>query len=112
MPAGKPTLGYPTRTDAILALEAQGLSPVEIGRKLSMPPSSVSVLSAGGRRSLKRRDAEGFMRMGLVPVELTAAMKPHAEARGVSLAELARRILTAVLDDKIVDAVLDDGGKK
>ena len=37
------------------------------------------------------------------------ALRPYAARRGVSVNALARRIVETVVDEKMVDAVLDDG---
>lgn len=44
----------------------------------------------------------------LVPKPLVASMRSHAEKRGIHVNELARRLLENIVDDKLVDAVLDD----
>ncbi len=41
--------------------------------------------------------------------EIVARLLPHAADRGVTVGVLAARIVEAVVEDRIVDAVLDDG---
>ena len=44
-----------------------------------------------------------------IPPDIAGFLKPAAAARKISITELARHILIAVTDARIVDAVLDDG---
>lgn len=109
MGAAKPTLGYPSRTAAVLALRSQGLDDVEIACRIGIRREAVSALawSAEGRR---RRPAEANGRTVVFPVTVLARLIPYAAARSISTNELARRIVEAAVDDSIVDAVLDDRG--
>jgi transcriptional regulator with XRE-family HTH domain len=63
MGAGKPTLGYASRTEAAKALRAQGLKHREIAERLGVGPSSVSGLfTERGRAAARRhRDLEGIL---------------------------------------------------
>lgn len=51
----KETLGYPTRTEAVLALAAQGLDNRAIGAKVGISPSTVAALAASAQRAKSRR---------------------------------------------------------
>ena len=44
----------------------------------------------------------------LIEKDLLDKLKPHAQQRLITVNELSRRILEAVADDSMVDAVLDD----
>lgn len=40
--------------------------------------------------------------------EVLAALRPHASRREITVNELARRIVEAAIEGKLIDAVLDD----
>lgn len=105
-----PTLGYPSRKDAVMALTGAGLSPQEIADKLKIPISTVYNHRTYARGSVRKRVERDFS----VSTETIEDAEPQATARGISVAELFRRIVEAVIADDLVDAVLDDqwqGGK-
>lgn len=105
MPA-VPTLGYPTRTDAVLALRAGGMSTNEIAAALGITPNCVTAVEACARR------ARTLVQMGnrtiLFSAEVLGRLAVHASRRGITTNELARRIVETALDDDMIDAVLDD----
>lgn len=111
--AAKPCLGYATRTDAVLALQAGGLSTIEIARKIGIPVATVSALAHSGLRTNKRRsqpDDPAHMlgtAMVLAP-DILRSLRRHAARRGISVNRMAALIIETVLDDDMVDAVLDD----
>ena len=108
----KPSLGYATRTDAVLALRKQRVSTAEIARRLGIEPKTVTALEySAGRRQRAPRPCEEMGRTVVFPVDILAALSPHAAKRGVHVNTLARRIVETVVDEKMVDAVLDDGGQ-
>lgn len=99
----KPTAGYPSRTEAVLAMRDKGLSPPEIAAELQIAYGTVKVLiakSAAGPPPVKVSIAHDHVR----------ALTPHADRRGCTVHELVRRIVGTVADAGLVDAVLDDGG--
>lgn len=57
----------------------------------------------------ERGAAEPPGRTVLFPLDVLAALRPHAARRGMHPNSLARAIVIAVLDDGLIDAVLDDG---
>ena len=61
-------------------------------------------------RRIKRaeRPSETHRRTVAVDTDILDALEPHAAARAISTNELARRILAAVADDNLTDAILDD----
>jgi hypothetical protein len=74
MSGPKPTAGYASRTDAVMALAARGLGRREIAERLHIEPDSVSVFYAYGRARLERRRTR--------PVRgAAAAGKPSAPPR-------------------------------
>ncbi len=50
----KATLGYPTRTEAVIALAAQGLDNREIGARIGLSPSRVAAGAASAARAKGR----------------------------------------------------------
>ena len=108
MSAKKPVLGWPSHTDAVVGLRAMGLSTRAIADRLGLKRASVTAFehSAGRRRP---RPAEAVGRTVLFPLEILAALGPHAARRGMHPNSLARAIVAAVVDDGLIDAVLDDG---
>ncbi|MEX2630008.1 MAG: hypothetical protein WD341_08730 [Tistlia sp.] len=110
MAASKKTLGYPSRTDAVIALRRQGLTTREIAARIGIKATTVVALEHSARRSMKRtaRAAEQLGRTLVLPVDVLDRLAPHARRRGVHVNSLARRIVETVVDEKMVDAVLDD----
>lgn len=110
MSAAIPTLGYPSRTDAVLALRGKGMSTEEIAEAIGIKNSTVTSLEchAGKRKGAETRKVQGN-RTVLFPIDVLESLRPLAEQRGISANELARRIVEAVVDDNLVKAVLDDG---
>lgn len=105
-----PTLGYRSRSAAAVALRGQGFSHAEIGRRIGVRTHVVGALIASGLRA----------RHPLPPVEQLvvtldtatgAGLCPAAQARGISLGQLASRILAAAVEGSLIDAILDDGGE-
>lgn len=106
MSAAKPTLGYPSRTAAVQALRAQGLDDRTIAERIGIAVGTVGALAASGRR--RQRPAEANGRTVLFPADILDRLGPAASERHISANELARRIVEAVADDGLIDAVLDD----
>lgn len=100
----KPTLGYPSRTAAILALRDQGLSPRKVADAIGEPLGVVQVHERSGRRAQHRRKGTLFV---LSP-EQHGHLLPAAHARGVTVTDLLGQIVAAIAADGLVDAVLDD----
>lgn len=106
----KPTLGYPTRTAAVLALRNQRMSTSEIARAIGINESTVTALehSAGRRRGRAPRRHEELCRTVLFPVDVLDVLGPHAARRNMHPNRLARLIVETVVDENMIDAVLDD----
>lgn len=105
MSGRKPTLGFPSRTDAVVALRGKHLSTKEIADRIGIRQSTVVALELSASRSRRR---EQSCRTVLFPIDLLVQLSKHAARRGCSINELARRIVDTVVDENIVDAVLDD----
>ncbi len=100
-----PTVTSP-RARRIIELARRGLSRREIHEQVGGKINGVSQTLHAARRA------------GLIPPptydcplpisrSMEAALKAEAAARGISYIELGRKILTAVVDGGIIDAVLD-----
>ena len=101
-----PTLGYRSRTEAILALRIDGKKTQEIADLIGLPRSKITALELHAARAQKRRSAPAMD----LPQHLLPRLAPHAISRGMTSKGLAIRLLETVLEEQLVDAVLDDGG--
>lgn len=106
----KTTLGYGSRTEAVMALRSQGLQISQIASRIGISPSTVSALECSALRSKARSrlPEEQLGRMILVPVDILNSMRRASSKRGMSPNQLARLIVEAVVDGNLIDAVLDD----
>ncbi len=106
----KPVLGFPSKTEAALALRADGSDTAEIARRLNIEAKTVFALEHSALRSKKRaaRPAEQHGRTVLFPRDVLEKLGPHASRRGIHPNSLARMIVETVVDDGLVDSVLDD----
>lgn len=106
----KPTLGYPSQTDAIFALWENGMSRKEIGEKLNLSQDRVGHAICMGRSAWKRRilERDDEFAIRILNGDITRYFETEAKKRNVMPAELARRLLETVARDKLVNAILDD----
>lgn len=106
-----PTLGYASRTDAVLALSRDGLGVDEIARRIGIERDTVYAHLAAGRGRGEPRLARDTPSQTSISINrcVLAALLPAAAARGLTPSVLARRLLAAIAADHLVDAVLDDG---
>jgi len=111
-----PTLGYPSRKDAVLALMRKGLTNAQIAEKAGTTIGTVSTVTAQERRrtrmAMPRPGLSDGAESASAPLSAlaTVRLEKAAAARGIDVAELCRKILTEIADDNLVDAILDDGG--
>lgn len=107
--SAKATLGYPSRTEAVIGLRGQGYSTRQIAEAVGIQSKTVVALelsAARARREPKEADTPG--RGVLFPVDILDALSPHAAKRGIHANTLARMIVETVVDENMIDAVLDD----
>jgi hypothetical protein len=110
MSGPKPTLGYPSRTAAVLALKADGLKPAAIAEKIGISVAAVAALECSARRWAGARSRNpDVCRTVLVPLGILQRLAPAARARGLRRETLAELIIETAVEDGLVDAVLDDG---
>lgn len=100
-------LGYPSRTEAAVALKAKGHDAHQIADMIGITVGNVHALLHYARTRALKTDPERSVYMRLTVRDI-AALKPHAEARGLRPCELAARLIRALVEDNLIDAVLDD----
>lgn len=109
-----PTLGYRSKSQAAVALRANGLAFFEIAAKLDVTPEIARKLVMSGRRTngAPRRPASGPVEVcTILGASTIAALKRAAEVRKEPIGAVAARVLTLAARDNIIDAILDDGKK-
>ena len=102
----KPTLGYPSQTEAVLALREQGLRTCEIADKVGVSRGHVVSLEKKARERMNGTRRRGY---ASIPPEFVDPLVPLAEARGMTARQLILKLLATIIDDGMVDAILDDG---
>ena len=105
MGAAKPCLGYPSRTDAVLALRAQGMTNHQIALKTGISLSSVAALISAKKY---KRPADLHQKTVRVDNDVLEALRPFAAERGIEVNQLCRNLLAAIVDDELANAILDD----
>jgi hypothetical protein len=106
--SAKPTLGYPSRTEAVQGLRRQGLTTRQIAQAIGIENKTVIALEHSSGRKRLPRPAEQMGRTIVFPVDVLSGLQPHAARRGIHVNSLARLIVTTVLDENLVDSVMDD----
>jgi hypothetical protein len=106
MSGRKPTLGFSSRTEAVLAMRQRALTTEAIASLIGIEPKTVIALeiSAARCRQIVREGAKTV----LLPPDLIARLRPHAARRDLSVGSLVRQLIESALDDNLIDAVLDD----
>jgi transcriptional regulator len=94
------TLGFPSKSAAIIALRDRGLTEGQVAKRLGMRPRTVSSMEVRARRRLKRSFD--------LPENLFQDLKTQAWMRGLRPDILAERLLTTIISDRLIDAVLDE----
>jgi hypothetical protein len=105
----------------VVALAAEGVPPREIVKRLGIPSGTVHGHLWRARRdgTLKITFPRGGFRgrepgstIVVMPRAVADLIRPAAEARGLTVCALATAVLARVAVDRLVDAVLDDGGEQ
>ena len=111
--SAKATLGYPSRTAAVLGLRGQGYSTRQIADAIGIANKTVSALEHSAARNRKCERVPALLgRAVIFPADVLAALGPHAARRGIHPNHLARLIVSTVVDENMIDAVLDDNGER
>lgn len=105
MPRMAPVLGYPTLAYACAALRAQGLENRDIAKRVGRTEGQV-------RASLCSLDHAARPRRALLPMTLVRGFAKEAEARGLTVPELALQLLDVIHRDGLVDALLGEPGER
>ncbi len=111
MGAPKPCLGFPSRTEAVKGLRSQGLSTRQIAEAVGIEMKTVIALECSSARQRTVREEIPGAAAGrgvTIPIDILNALSPHAARRGCHTHTLARAILSIVVDDNMIDAILDD----
>lgn len=109
MSSPKPCLGYPSRTAAVHALRKIGADTREIARRIGISEKNVIALECSSGRA--RREPAPSTELGrtlVISTDVLDALRPHAHRRDITVNHLARLILTTVVDEGMIDAVMDD----
>jgi cyanate lyase len=108
-----PTIGYATRTEAVVALRKAGLSTPEIMEKIGADkPNSVYILERQNRR---KKDTTKKVRLALVLHEDTLiSLNPHAERRDITVNDLCQRLIETIVSANMTYEILrrTDNGVK
>jgi hypothetical protein len=107
-----PTLGYPSKSQAAIALCAQGLSHRQIAEKIGVDPTAVGALLDSGLRRRRPVTRGGALEVrSILGSDIIKALQQAAEVRKTTVALVAARLLTHAARDGLITAILDDGGK-
>src|SRR3546814_7601594 len=91
----KPTLGYPSRGEAVRALAKQGLDPATIAQRICTTTNAVH----------SHMQMSGKVRR---PNYSRLALAPAAKARNMHVVDLEDMLLDIIAREGLVDAILDD----
>ncbi|WP_327195940.1 hypothetical protein [Novosphingobium capsulatum] len=92
------------------ALRAQGMSTRQIGKTIGIEDKTVVALEcSSGRPRREPRVNEALGRTVVFPIDVLDSLGPHAARRCITVNHLARLIVSTVVDEGMIDAVLDDG---
>lgn len=110
MGVGKPVLGYPSRTAAVLALRDQGMKNPEIASRIGIDGKTVAALlcNRGQREGGVSQPATPRATGLIVPADVVSDLRAHAMRRSISVDRLILTLLERIAIDGLVDAVLDD----
>jgi Bacterial regulatory proteins, luxR family len=113
MGAPKPTLGFSSRTEAVLALRADGCTTRQIADRVGITENTVTALEHSSGRAKQRpsRPAKANGRAILFPRAILDRLGPHAAVRGIHPNSLARMIVEIAVDEGLIDSILDDGAE-
>ncbi|MBY6091050.1 hypothetical protein [Maritimibacter alkaliphilus] len=103
--------------DAVVSRMIEGAAPRDIAAELNLSVETVYHYASQGRKQglpiPHRRGGARGSRVDRIAISksLMTCLSAQSAARGMTESELANRILEAVVFDRIVDAVLDDGAR-
>lgn len=96
----QPTLGYPSKSAAIIGLRREGLTEREISVKLGIKPNTVTSMECRARQREK----------ALLKIDrnIYEDLRRVAWKRGITPEILGAKLLTVIVADGLIDAILDD----
>lgn len=106
MGAPKPSLGYPSRTAAVLALRDQGLCDRVIASRIGISVSTVAALGCARPKAVGRQTGPCVTIQ--IKGNLAEAIIDEAAARERTAEQLVANLVAAILADDMFDAVLDE----
>lgn len=115
--SSKPCMGYPSRSAAIRGLRADGLTNQQIAEKTGIPVNNITALVPLtpkpeslpiAREAGYRVGEQNVARIGL-NFEVRQMLRPFAAKRGMAVETLITDLVEKIAEDRLVDAVMDDG---
>lgn len=115
--ASKPCLGYPSRSAAIRGLRSDGLTNQQIAEKTGIPVNNITALVPLtpkpeslpiAREAGYRVGEQNVARIGL-NFEVRQMLRPFAAKRGMAVETLITDLVEKIAEDRLADAVMDDG---
>ena len=103
MGGAKPTLGYPSRTAACVALNKRGLTDRQIADKIGIEPGTVAALRHSARRTGERSNFTINLSS-----EASSTLRMAATGRAIQSTTLIERLIEVICADDMFDAVLDE----
>jgi len=117
MSARKPVLGYPSRTDAIVAMFEQGYTAKQIAEIINHASGGVDpirwevVHNLRYQRTGSENPSKGKTRLSVfLSIEVMQSLIIYAGQRKLTVPGLIEKLTNVVLQDDLLGAVLDDGG--
>lgn len=119
----KPCLGYPSRSAAIRAPRAKGLSNHQISEQTGIPRSRIGALAPREPKEPRSRpESEQSRTAGYklgqhghisisVNIEIRHMLRPFAAKRNLPLEVFITDLIEKIAEDGLADAVMDDGVK-
>ncbi len=98
----KPCKGFPSQAAAVLDLLGKGASAAEIVAETGLSGIAVN-------RAMARADIRPVHTRLAVRLETYQGLEQVAQARGSHPVRLITRLLDVIVQDKLLDAILDDG---
>ena len=103
-----PTLTYASRTEAVVALKAQGLTTAEVAARLGISSANASTLECYARRGRAYRSTQSKTVRVKVPREIMEKFAPDAAKRHIHPSVLVQRLIKTISDLRLVGYILDD----
>lgn len=103
MTSAKETLGYSSRTAAVLALRQAGMTTREIANRIGIEVKTVAALECSASRTHRhgvRNVATGVI--GAIPLNVRQMLRPHAARRALTVDQLVREIIATVAQGNLV----------